>query len=658
MKPYILLTAISVIIFSAQLAAADDCGYINGKKICWDDGTVTTLNWGYSRITLSGYQIEARDFNWLGSVFLRVTHNNTVKEGMLPQGEAYIFDFSNDTEFQGIKIIADEVSNINPMPANTGVYPNDPRAKITVKFPDAEEKKIPELGLSISIKGDKTAGSPITAEIKLENSGKGDIVDTNLDIFYDGLELLKEYDAVGGYFSEGTMDVPELRWENVSKYRLSQAASTIVKDGFFIEILNFSEKTITLGATYNLSTRNVTLAEGGSMIFNFTVGGNYIGFRLLGGDFTAGSAELLMQRPVKNSLKRSYPIIMYGNSESIKLGFKIPASSRRCFNIRVNSSGKDRDGTIYAASGHETITVSDTLRITKRVSDSILGERIYPEYYYGVGGIRSKKDVTYVNIRVDNVQNYPVREALLVDSAPPSFDFINDTNSTSILWDFDINASDFREFRYEIKARRMGVYNLPEAELSWNEWGEHVSIKSNSPRTTVSGPYLGIDRSMNKSTVNIGEKVQVALLIINNGDVPTNVTVKEKVPLNATFISGNLSFSGFLNPGETARVVYNISASNDLDFKPPEISSRNTGFEWYAPLPQKNIMVMKVAPSAEPVPSSAPETKEAPVPSEEKKGLMEIINERLPWLEGAVSMLSLMFAIFILLKLNKINRTL
>ncbi|MBU4340954.1 MAG: DUF11 domain-containing protein, partial [Euryarchaeota archaeon] len=521
-----------------------------------------------------------------------------------------------------------------------------------------EEKKIPELSVSISTDGETKAGSIITTEINLENSGKSDIVDTGISIYYDGLKLLNEYDAVGGYFSEGTLAVPDIQWENTSKYSLSRTANTIVKDGFFIEILNFSDSAISLSAAYNLSVKSETLVEGGSMIFNFTTGENYAGFRLLGGNFSTGSAELTMQRPLKNVLRRSYSTIAYGNSKTIKLSFKIPVSPRKSFAIRINAGGKDYSGNIYNAKDQETISTSDTLRITKRVSDSILGERIYPEYYYGVGGIRSKKDVTYVNIRVENVQSYPVHGVKLVDTVTPGFNFVNDTNSTSISWDFDINASDFRDFRYELRARRMGVYNLPKAELYWNEWGDNVHIESDSPKTTVSGPYLGVDRSLNKSSLNVGEPVQVTLLIINNGDVPTNVTVREKVPINATFLSGSLSFSGFLNPGETARVTYNLSASNDLDFKPPEISSRNTGFEWYAPLPQKKIIVMKTAASVEPVTLSSPEAKEAPVPSEEKKGLMEIINERLPWLEGAVSMLSLMFAILILLKLNKIKRTL
>lgn len=658
MRLYFYLAALTVIMLSAQFALAEDCENIRDEKVCWNGGTEITLSWTYARTAIDGYQIEARDFNWLGSVFLRVTHNNTIREGMISEGESFIFDFSNGTSFQGIKIIANQVSNINPMPANTGVYPNDPRAKITIKQQEKEEEKKPELGVSISTTGETKTGSIITAEIEIKNSGTGDISDTDISIYYDGLKLQNEYDARGGYFSEGTLAAPDLLWENISKYRLTPFASTIVRDGFFIEILNFSNRTIMIRATYNFSSKTGTLLEGGSMIFDFSTGEDFRGFKLLGGNFSEDLAELTLQLPKTNVLKKNYPFIYYGNTESVKLSFQIPSSSRKSFTIRVNSSGKDSSGKIYNASEQKTILTLETLHITKRVSDSILGPEIYPESYYVVGGIRSKNEVTHVDIRVDNMQSHPVHGVRLVDTIPSSFNFINDTNSTSISWDFDINASDFRVFRYELRARRPGVYNLPNAQLYWKEWGEQLQIGSDSPKTTVSGPYLGIDRSLNKSSIRIGDHVSVTLTVINNGDVPTNVTLRETVPINATFLSGSLSFSGFLNPGETANIAYNISASGVLDFKPPVLSSKNNGFEWYAPLPQKKVAVLKAGEadtSSVTVPS---ETKTDVTPVEVQKGILEILNEKLPWLEGAVAMLTLIFAIFILIQLNKINRTL
>ncbi len=656
MRPYFLLQAFLVILFSTHFALADDCENIRDEKICWDDGTESMLSWGYASTSIGDYRIEARDFNWLGSVFLKVTHNKTAREGMISEGEGFTYDFSNGSTFLGIKIIANEVSNINPMPANIGVYPNDPRAKITIKFVKKEEPEIPELTLAISRKGETKTGSIMIAEIDLKNSGDGNIADTDVSIYYDGLKLLKEYDADVGYFSEGVRASPELKWENISKYRLTPATRTIMKDGFFIEILNFSNNTVMLNATYNFTTKSGTIAQGDSIVFDFSTGDDFRGFRLLGGNFSSDLAELTMQLPGKNSLKRTYSSILHGDTESIKLSFQIPVSIKRKFVIRVNASGKDKMGNIYRTGMEDMIWASDSLSITKWVSDSILGARIYPESYYGVGGIRSKNDLTHVNIRVDNTQSYALHGVKLIDHIPPSFNFINDTNSTSISRDFDINAGDFREFRYELRARRPGVYNLPKAELAWMEWGEQMHIESESPKTTVSGPYIGIDRSFNKSSVRIGEHFMVTLTIINNGDVPTNVTVKENVPLNATFLSGNLSFSSFLNPGETASIAYNISPSDDLEFKSPVLSSRNNGFEWYAPLPQKKVMVLKAADTSFPDPSTTQGKTDVPLP-QSQKGILEILNEKLPWLEGAISMLALIFALLILIQLNRINRT-
>src|SRR3972149_6054798 len=125
--------------------------------------------------------------------------------------------------------------------------------------------------------------------------------------------------------------------------------------------------------------------------------------------------------------------------------------------------------------------------------------------------------------------------------------------------------------------------------------------------------------------------------IINNGDIPTNITVKETVPRNATFLSGAMSFSGFLNPGETANIIYNISAPapGTLEFKAPEMSSKNQGFEWYAQLPVKKLQVLSHESKAG-IAVNAP----APVNTPEKvseQGLAQLFNKSLPWLGGGAT---------------------
>ncbi len=99
-----------------------------------------------------------------------------------------------------------------------------------------------------------------------------------------------------------------------------------------------------------------------------------------------------------------------------------------------------------------------------------------------------------------------------------------------------------------------------------------------------------MERSFNKSNINIGDTLLVSLSMTNNGDMPTNILVNDSVPQNATFISGTLSFSGFLRPRENARIVYAIMVNdNIIEFKAPEMISKNQGFEWYEPLPSIKI---------------------------------------------------------------------
>ena len=87
-----------------------------------------------------------------------------------------------------------------------------------------------------------------------------------------------------------------------------------------------------------------------------------------------------------------------------------------------------------------------------------------------------------------------------------------------------------------------------------------------------------MERSFNKSNISIGETLSVSLSLTNNGDIPTNILVNDSVPQNATFISGMLSFSGFLRPREKARIAYTVIADdNIIEFKAPEITSKKPG---------------------------------------------------------------------------------
>ena len=95
---YLILVIIIIFLFTVDPVLADDCEDLNEQKICWDRSTSTTLSWTNPSTVSGGYLIEVRDFNWLGSISIRVTMNGTVKEGVLSEGEYYLFNFSNNSK--------------------------------------------------------------------------------------------------------------------------------------------------------------------------------------------------------------------------------------------------------------------------------------------------------------------------------------------------------------------------------------------------------------------------------------------------------------------------------------------------------------------------------------------------------------------------------
>ncbi|KPQ44671.1 MAG: hypothetical protein MPEBLZ_00767 [Candidatus Methanoperedens nitroreducens] len=655
---YFLLAITIVVSFTVDSVLADDCEDLNEQKICWGSNSSTTLSWTNPRITSGEYLIEARDFNWLGSISIRVTKNGAIQEGVLSEGEYYLFDFSNNSTFNGIKIIADQVSNINSFPSNIGTFPSDPQAKISFKLSIPKEKEKPTLEISIIAENETKKSPGITANITIQNSGDSDLIETQVRIIYDGLEL-NEFDFEENSMNEITASGPEIKWENVSSYKLTPTNSGIIKNGYNIQVLNFSNKTAIINTSYNGSMKSDVLMEGGSIIFGYTRENEYTGIKILGIHISNDAAELVLQVPVKNSLKRRYPVIPGDSNESINLGFKIPGSSRKMYKISVIASGKDREGNNHVKSATTTVLLQNTFNIKKIISNSILGENLYPEYSR-VRNIGALKNITYITISVVNLQNYPVHNVTLRDMIPPGFNFMDNSNRTSVSWDFDINSNDHKEFTYAITAKRQGIYNIPKAELTWDEWGEFLRLESNGPRTSVSGPYIVMERSFNKSNISIGETLSVSLSLTNNGDIPTNILVNDSVPRNATFISGTLSFSGFLRPREKARIAYTVIADgNIIEFKAPEITSKNQGFEWYEALPSKKISEYSPVPAVIPtiapdmgvkVPEQVPE--QVPL-----KGIVQKINEEFPWLEGAISIITLIITllsgIFLLLLLKK-----
>jgi hypothetical protein len=169
----------------------------------------------------------------------------------------------------------------------------------------------------------------------------------------------------------------------------------------------------------------------------------------------------------------------------------------------------------------------------------------------------------------------------------------------------------------------------------------------------------------------------VSVRLENTGDLPAGMNVTDIIPKNTTLTSGSTEFRGYIHPGEVVYITYELSANQtgELELPSPQISFWIKDYQFsYKFKPAPNVTVTNfstavqgnasnINPSATlepafPVPTETPITTEMPVLEETPvpKGLVDIINEKAPWLEGVIPMVMLLVTIVLMLMLHVLNR--
>ncbi len=361
----------------------------------------------------------------------------------------------------------------------------------------------------------------------------------------------------------------------------------------------------------------------------------------------------------------------YNTSVSLKPVQMNPNTS--AFIIKVNSNFWGLNGKTYTSTATSTVSLNNTINIEKTItSATVIGEQYTDEEDRGLVGLGK---ITVVNLYVTNLQSYRVRALNLTDSIIDGFDLVN--NNTKLQWIFDINGSERKEFRYEMRARGAGSFEAPVATAKWTEWGTTKMVSSNKPSTRVYGAYVLITKSTRKTTFDLNESINVSVRLENTGDLPAGINVTDIIPKNTTLISGSTAFRGYIHPREAVYVTYELSAdqTGQLEFPLPQVSFWKKDYQFSYKLktaPNATVINSSIAmqdnaaninPSATlepaiPVPTETPITTEMPVLAETPvpKGLVDIINEKAPWLEGVIPMVMLLVTIVLMLMLHVLNR--
>jgi uncharacterized repeat protein (TIGR01451 family) len=171
-----------------------------------------------------------------------------------------------------------------------------------------------------------------------------------------------------------------------------------------------------------------------------------------------------------------------------------------------------------------------------------------------------------------------------------------------------------------------------------------------------------VTRKTDKTSLKLNESLNVITTLENIGDFPAGLNVTDILPKNATFVSGTTAFSGYLYPkSEPVSFNYRLSADKpgELELPSPAITFWKKDYEGsFGVIPGNKITVIDpslVIPEAVATSGQvgiAPSPTATPIP----RSLLDIIDEKVPWLEGAVPVIMLIVAIILMLMLHVINR--
>ncbi len=393
-------------------------------------------------------------------------------------------------------------------------------------------------------------------------------------------------------------------------------------------------------------------------------------------DETELSGYGLTYNPSKNIISREwYTPLLVNNSYNLSVSLKPVTVNLNIstFIIKVNANFRDLNGKIYTSTATSTVSLNKSINIDKTITGAtVIGEQDTNEEDRGLVGLGK---VTVVNLYVTNMQSYRVRALNLTDSIIDGFDLVN--NNTKLQWTFDINGSERKEFRYEMIARRAGSFEAPAATAKWTEWGATKLVSSNKPSTRVYGAYVLVSKSTKKTTFDLNESINVSIRLENTGDFPVEMNVTDIIPKNTTLISGSTAFRGYIRPGQTIYIIYVLSADQqgELELQSPQVSflKKNYGASYkFKPAPNITVINSSAAmqinaaninqgtalepvspiPTEMSVPTEIPILAQTPVP----KSLLDIINEKAPWLEGVIPMVMLLITIVLMLMLHVLNR--
>ncbi len=122
-------------------------------------------------------------------------------------------------------------------------------------------------------------------------------------------------------------------------------------------------------------------------------------------------------------------------------------------------------------------------------------------------------------------------------------------------WRIEIEPGNSINLTYQVSPQKPGQYIFQPTIAKWKLY----QTSSRIVVMTVHMPYISITKSANTGTNK--SQTDVKLVISNTGDKKAKVTVIDKIPDGYPVVSGNTTWSDFLEGGESTNITYSLQGS-------------------------------------------------------------------------------------------------
>jgi uncharacterized repeat protein (TIGR01451 family) len=280
--------------------------------------------------------------------------------------------------------------------------------------------------------------------------------------------------------------------------------------------------------------------------------------------------ELKLRGGDISQLHQYIPTLEKGASQSFSVILVVPELiDQKSYTLSADAKGFDIKGLEYRpANTSTTITVSPKQNYFT-ISKGVSKDRIYlPE-------------TVVVRVTVANGGMYDIYNIHVNDSMNEKFELKSNTSSQ---WDIPVlKPGEEWGTSYSIKPLETNIngFTIPAASAQFTVNNKPYSASSKAPTVIVNGPKIMLNKTVDKSAVNISEDVTVTVSINNIGNIATKAEVKDPLPDGTSLVNGSTSLASTFLESNTPQVFnYTIRMNKEGEIELPAAIANYTGIEY------------------------------------------------------------------------------